>query len=128
MKLSPGTREVWADGKPIELTTIEFDILDLIVRSAGPGRLAPRADSRDPPAAGLAAGSLARRARQPHPQETGRARGADPNRARSRLPVPGRAARDQRDPLMKIRVQVDLHQDRGLGRRHGGRSRWLGSS
>jgi two-component system, OmpR family, response regulator CpxR len=35
IKLSPGTREVWADGKPLELTTIEFDILDLIARSAG---------------------------------------------------------------------------------------------
>ena len=35
IKLSPGTREVWADGISIDLTTIEFDILDLIVRSAG---------------------------------------------------------------------------------------------
>ncbi len=35
VKLSAGTREVWADGKPIELTTIEFDILDLIARAAG---------------------------------------------------------------------------------------------
>jgi two-component system response regulator CpxR len=35
IKLSPRTREVWADGRPIELTTIEFDILDLIIRSAG---------------------------------------------------------------------------------------------
>ncbi len=35
VKLSPGTREVWTDGKALELTTIEFDILDLIVRSAG---------------------------------------------------------------------------------------------
>jgi two-component system, OmpR family, response regulator CpxR len=35
VKMSPGTREVWADGNPVELTTIEFDILDLIVRSAG---------------------------------------------------------------------------------------------
>jgi two-component system, OmpR family, response regulator CpxR len=35
VKLSPGTREVWADGKPLDLTTIEFDILDLIARSAG---------------------------------------------------------------------------------------------
>jgi two-component system response regulator CpxR len=33
--MSPGTREVWADGNPVDLTTIEFDILDLIVRSAG---------------------------------------------------------------------------------------------
>ncbi len=35
VKFSPGTREVWADGKSLELTTIEFDILDLIARSAG---------------------------------------------------------------------------------------------
>jgi two-component system response regulator CpxR len=35
VKLSPGTREVWSDGQPLELTTIEFDILDLIARSAG---------------------------------------------------------------------------------------------
>jgi two-component system, OmpR family, response regulator CpxR len=35
VKTSPGTREVWADGNPVELTTIEFDILDLILRSAG---------------------------------------------------------------------------------------------
>jgi two-component system, OmpR family, response regulator CpxR len=35
IKLCPGTREVWSDGMPLELTTIEFDILDLIARSAG---------------------------------------------------------------------------------------------
>jgi two-component system response regulator CpxR len=35
VRLSPGTREVWSDGKAVDLTTIEFDILDLIVRSAG---------------------------------------------------------------------------------------------
>jgi two-component system response regulator CpxR len=35
VRLSPGTREVWSDGRVVELTTIEFDILDLIVRSAG---------------------------------------------------------------------------------------------
>ena len=35
VKLSPGTREVWSEGKSLDLTTIEFDILDLIVRSAG---------------------------------------------------------------------------------------------
>jgi two-component system response regulator CpxR len=33
--LDPGTREVKANGKPVELTTIEFDILELLVRSAG---------------------------------------------------------------------------------------------
>ena len=35
LKLSPGTREAWSDGTLLELTTIEFDILDLIARSAG---------------------------------------------------------------------------------------------
>ena len=35
LKLSPGTREAWSDGRLLELTTIEFDILDLIARSAG---------------------------------------------------------------------------------------------
>ena len=35
VRLSPSTREVWSDGREVELTTIEFDILDLIVRSAG---------------------------------------------------------------------------------------------
>jgi len=35
VKLSPGTRETWCDGRPLVLTTIEFDILDLLARSAG---------------------------------------------------------------------------------------------
>ena len=35
LKISPGTREAWSEGRPLELTTIEFDILDLIARSAG---------------------------------------------------------------------------------------------
>ncbi len=35
LKISPGTREAWSDGRRLELTTIEFDILDLIARSAG---------------------------------------------------------------------------------------------
>ena len=35
VRLSPSTREAWSDGREVELTTIEFDILDLIVRSAG---------------------------------------------------------------------------------------------
>jgi two-component system response regulator CpxR len=35
VKLVPGTREVWCDGSPLEVTTTEFDILELIVRSAG---------------------------------------------------------------------------------------------
>ena len=33
--LDPGAREVLVDGKPIELTTLEFDILELLMRSAG---------------------------------------------------------------------------------------------
>jgi two-component system response regulator CpxR len=33
--LDPGTRTVTVQGKPVELTTFEFDILDLLMRSAG---------------------------------------------------------------------------------------------
>jgi two-component system, OmpR family, response regulator CpxR len=33
--LDPGTREVFADGKRVEVTTFEFDILDMLLRSAG---------------------------------------------------------------------------------------------
>ena len=33
--LDPGTREVLAAGKRVELTTFEFDILDMLMRSAG---------------------------------------------------------------------------------------------
>jgi two-component system response regulator CpxR len=33
--IDPGTREVSANGKKVELTTIEFDILELLMRSAG---------------------------------------------------------------------------------------------
>jgi DNA-binding response OmpR family regulator len=33
--LDPGAREVFADGKRIELTTFEFDILEMLMRSAG---------------------------------------------------------------------------------------------
>jgi two-component system, OmpR family, response regulator CpxR len=35
IKLSPSTRQVWSLGTSVDLTTIEFDILDLILRSAG---------------------------------------------------------------------------------------------
>jgi two-component system response regulator CpxR len=42
VKLVPSTREVWCDGVPLGLTTIEFDILDLLVRSAG--RVVSRAE------------------------------------------------------------------------------------
>ena len=33
--LDPGTRAVFSRGKPVELTTFEFDILELLMRSAG---------------------------------------------------------------------------------------------
>jgi two-component system response regulator CpxR len=33
--VDPGTREVFSNGKPVELTTFEFDILELLMRSAG---------------------------------------------------------------------------------------------
>jgi two-component system response regulator CpxR len=35
VKLVPGTREVWAAGRPVDITTTEFDILELMVRAAG---------------------------------------------------------------------------------------------
>jgi two-component system response regulator CpxR len=33
--LDPGTREVFCDGKRVELTTFEFDILEMLMRAAG---------------------------------------------------------------------------------------------
>jgi two-component system, OmpR family, response regulator CpxR len=33
--LDPGTREAFSNGRPVELTTFEFDILELLMRSAG---------------------------------------------------------------------------------------------
>jgi two-component system response regulator CpxR len=33
--LDPGTRQVFAGGRPVELTTFEFDILEMLMRSAG---------------------------------------------------------------------------------------------
>ncbi len=35
VRLKPGTREVWCEGAPVEITTTEFDILELMLRSAG---------------------------------------------------------------------------------------------
>jgi two-component system response regulator CpxR len=35
VRLDPGVREVTVDGARVELTTLEFDILDLLMRSAG---------------------------------------------------------------------------------------------
>ncbi len=33
--LDPGTREVFSKGQPVDLTTFEFDILEMLLRSAG---------------------------------------------------------------------------------------------
>ena len=35
VKMDTGQRKVWASGNEIELTTVEFDILELLLRSAG---------------------------------------------------------------------------------------------
>jgi two-component system, OmpR family, response regulator CpxR len=35
ISLDPGTREVTVNGKPVDFTTFEFDILELLMRSAG---------------------------------------------------------------------------------------------
>jgi DNA-binding response OmpR family regulator len=35
IELKPHTREVWMDGAPIETTSFEFDILDVLMRMAG---------------------------------------------------------------------------------------------
>ncbi len=35
VRLNPGTREVFCDGTPVEVTSIEYDILERLVRSAG---------------------------------------------------------------------------------------------
>ncbi len=35
MALDPGAREVTCDGKPVEVTTLEFDILEQLMRNAG---------------------------------------------------------------------------------------------
>ncbi len=35
VRLVPGTREVWCEGSLVEITTTEFDILELMLRSAG---------------------------------------------------------------------------------------------
>lgn len=33
--LDPGTREVFLEGQPVEITTLEFDILEVLMRAAG---------------------------------------------------------------------------------------------
>jgi two-component system, OmpR family, response regulator CpxR len=35
VRLNPGTREVFLEGAPVEVTSIEYDILEFLVRSAG---------------------------------------------------------------------------------------------
>ena len=35
IRLAPGAREVWCDDRPLRLTPIEFEILEIFVRSAG---------------------------------------------------------------------------------------------
>jgi two-component system, OmpR family, response regulator CpxR len=35
IQLDPGTRQVFSGGKPVEVTTFEFDILEMLMRSAG---------------------------------------------------------------------------------------------
>ncbi len=35
IKVNISTREVWSSGNPVELTSMEFDLLDLLMRSAG---------------------------------------------------------------------------------------------
>jgi len=35
IRLNPTTREVWSAGAPVELTAMEFDLLEMLIRSAG---------------------------------------------------------------------------------------------
>jgi two-component system response regulator CpxR len=35
IRLNPTTREVWSSGAPVELTEMEFDLLEMLIRSAG---------------------------------------------------------------------------------------------
>jgi two-component system response regulator CpxR len=35
VRLNPGTREVFCDGTPVEVTSIEYDILEVLIRAAG---------------------------------------------------------------------------------------------
>ena len=47
VRLNPQTRQVWASGEPVEVTALEFDVLELLVRAAG------RTVSRDELAAAI---------------------------------------------------------------------------
>jgi two-component system response regulator CpxR len=35
IQVNPATREVWSVGLPVELTAMEFDLLEMLMRSAG---------------------------------------------------------------------------------------------
>jgi len=35
VRLNPSTREVWSSDEPVELTEMEFDLLEMLIRSAG---------------------------------------------------------------------------------------------
>lgn len=35
LRLNPATREAWSGGAPVELTSMEFDLLEMLARSAG---------------------------------------------------------------------------------------------
>ncbi|HEY1987743.1 MAG TPA: response regulator transcription factor [Terracidiphilus sp.] len=35
LRIDAGTREVWSAGAPVELTAMEFDLLDMLIRAAG---------------------------------------------------------------------------------------------
>ncbi len=35
VRLDPATRQVWSAGEPVQLTSAEFDLLDMLIRSAG---------------------------------------------------------------------------------------------
>jgi len=35
IQINPATREAWSDGSPVELTPLEFDLLEMLMRSAG---------------------------------------------------------------------------------------------
>jgi two-component system response regulator CpxR len=35
LKLAPESREVWQRNKQVEVTSVEYDVLDVLVRSAG---------------------------------------------------------------------------------------------
>jgi hypothetical protein len=103
IELKPHTREVWKDGAPIEMTSFEFDILDVLMRMAG------RVVSRDELAAVLyhrEATPYERSHRRPHKPSEKKAGDrrwhADPNCSRSGIPVHyGREERKVRSVYIK---------------------------